>query len=211
MRLVVLAVLALLIGSVARAEGEKAGDFDYYVMALSWSPNWCKLEGDSRGSEQCDPGRALGWVLHGLWPQYERGWPSYCRTAHREARRSETKAMADIMGSSGSAWYQWKKHGRCAGLSAPDYFATARRAYESINRPDVLRKITDTVRLPAGVIEDAFLQENPAMGAEMITITCRDNHIQEARICLDKSLSLRTCGADVARDCRAKVLLEPLR
>lgn len=198
-------------GGMVRAEGEKAGDFDYYVLALSWSPNWCKLEGDSKGSEQCKAGRGLGWVLHGLWPQYERGWPSYCRSVYREATRSETKAMADIMGTSGSAWYQWKKHGRCAGLSAPDYFTTARKAYDLVRRPEVLRKLSDTVRLPAGVIEDAFLQDNPAMTDDMITITCRDNHIQEARICLDKSLSLRPCGADVARDCQAKVLLEPLR
>lgn len=65
----------------AWADGEPAGEFDYYVLALSWSPNWCKLEGDSKGSAQCDPKNDHGWVLHGLWPQNERGWPSYCRTS----------------------------------------------------------------------------------------------------------------------------------
>lgn len=61
------------------AEGERAGDFDYYVLSLSWSPNWCATTGDHRESEQCDPARDLGWVVHGLWPQYESGWPSYCK------------------------------------------------------------------------------------------------------------------------------------
>jgi len=45
-----------------------AGEFDYYVMSLSWSPNWCALEGDARGSPQCDDSADFGWVLHGLWP-----------------------------------------------------------------------------------------------------------------------------------------------
>ena len=78
-------------------------------------------------SPQCDPARDLGWVLHGLWPQYEDGWPSFCRTAERDPTRRETAAMADIMGTSGLAWYQWKKHGRCAGLSARGLLRAARR------------------------------------------------------------------------------------
>jgi hypothetical protein len=70
---------ALLLSTLpALAEGERAGDFDYYVLSLSWSPTWCALKGDAQGSPQCD--RALGWVLHGLWPQHEDGWPSFCRT-----------------------------------------------------------------------------------------------------------------------------------
>ncbi|MEP2783429.1 MAG: ribonuclease T2 [Pseudoruegeria sp.] len=211
MRLGILAVLAVCFGGVLHADEEKAGTFDYYVLALSWSPNWCKLEGEDRNSEQCDDGRALGWVLHGLWPQYERGWPTYCSTPHREASRSETNAMADIMGTSGSAWHQWKKHGRCSGLSAALYFKIARQAYDAVNRPEVLRKLERTARIPALVIEEAFLQSNPALSANMVTMTCRNDYIQEARICLDKTLSPRPCGLDVRRDCTAKALFEPVQ
>ena len=53
----------------ALAENAKAGEFDYYVMALSWSPNWCEIECDFKNSEQCDPRHDYGWILHGLWPQ----------------------------------------------------------------------------------------------------------------------------------------------
>ena len=91
----------LLMTGLARAEGEAPGDFDYYVLSLSWSPNWCALEGDARGSPQCARGAGFGWVLHGLWPQYDRGWPSYCRTARRDPTRAQTAAMADIMGAPG--------------------------------------------------------------------------------------------------------------
>ena len=67
----------------ALADGGKPGQFDYYVLALSWSPNWCAREGDARRSDQCDPRHDHGWVLHGLWPQYHKGWPSFCQTIER--------------------------------------------------------------------------------------------------------------------------------
>jgi len=150
-------LLALMLMTTgAFAEGERAGDFDYYVLSLSWSPNWCAMEGDARGSPQCDVQADFGWVMHGLWPQYEQGWPSFCRTTERDPSRSQTAEMADIMGTSGLAWYQWKKHGRCAGLDADSYFDTARRAYEAVNRPEEFRKLTRPVTLPASLIEDAF-------------------------------------------------------
>ena len=77
-------VVLLLSAGLARAEGEPAGAFDYYVLSLSWSPTWCALEGDARDAPQCDPAADAGWSLHGLWPQNERGWPSYCLTAARD-------------------------------------------------------------------------------------------------------------------------------
>ncbi|MGO4907467.1 ribonuclease T [Pseudorhodobacter sp. W20_MBD10_FR17] len=189
-------------GVFARADGEKAGDFDYYVMALSWSSNWCALEGDSRGEDQCLPGKGLTFTLHGLWPQYENGWPAYCRTAARDPSRGESATMADIMGGAGLAWYQWKKHGRCAGLSAQDYFATARRAFTSVNEPDVFSKINKTLTVPAAVVEEAFLAANPGLTKDMITVTCASGMIQEVRMCLTKDLQPRRCGADTIRDCQ---------
>ena len=143
----------MLIAGAARAEGERAGAFDYYVLALSWTPTWCAIEGDGRGSPQCDPGQGFGFTLHGLWPQYEEGWPSYCPTSERNPSRGMTADMADIMGSSGLAWHQWNKHGVCSGLSARDYFALSRLAYERVTRPDLLRNLGREVRLPAEVIE----------------------------------------------------------
>ncbi len=194
-------LVAGLAGGTARAEGEAAGEFDYYVLSLSWSPTWCALEGDARGSPQCDAGAGFGWVLHGLWPQYETGWPSYCPTSARSPSRAQTAAMADIMGTSGLAWHQWKKHGRCTGLEAGDYFALARRAYERVRRPEVIRKLGKPVRLPAAVVEEAFLKANPGLSPDMLTITCKAGRIQEARQCLTRMLEPRRCGADVVRDC----------
>ncbi len=202
----------VLAASPVFAEGERAGDFDYFVLSLSWSPTWCAIEGDARGSDQCDDRNDHGWILHGLWPQYESGWPSFCRTGARDPSRAETAAMADIMGTSGLAWYQWKKHGRCAGLPPEDYFALAREAYEAVMRPDVFRRLDRAVRLPASVVEEAFLQSNPDWTPDMVTITCKAGRIQEARICLTKDLAPRECAPDVVRDCTMRdALLEPIR
>lgn len=202
-------LLLLFSATIARADGERAGEFDYYVLSLSWSPTWCALEGEARGSPQCD--RPLGWVLHGLWPQYERGWPANCPTVHRNPSRTQTEAMADIMGTSGLAWYQWQKHGRCSGLAAEDYYRLARLAYERVNRPEVLRKLDRPVKLPASVIEEAFLQANPGLTADMLTITCKDGRIQEARLCLTRDLTPRPCAPDVRRDCTiTNALLDPV-
>ncbi len=206
-----LAVLIFLAGA-AWAEGERAGDFDYYVLALSWTPSWCALEGDARGSSQCDAGQGHGFTLHGLWPQYEEGWPSFCANAARPPSRAETEAMTDIMGSSGLAWHQWRKHGSCTGLSARDYFRLSRLAHDRVNRPEVLRRLDREVRLPATVIEEAFLEENPGLSGDMITVTCRDGRVQEVRLCLTRDLEPRACTPDVARDCRLQdALFAPIR
>ncbi len=200
-----LAALGLLVGTTSlRAEGEKAGAFDYYILSLSWSANWCALEGDARRDPQCDKGRGLTWVVHGLWPQAETGYPSYCRTGQGDPTRGETAAMADIMGGSGLAFYQWKKHGRCSGLSAAEYYRTIRRAQESVTIPPIFARITKDLKVPASVIEDAFVESNPALSRAGVTVTCDEGMIQEVRICLTKDLAPRDCGRDVARDCRMK-------
>lgn len=213
MLLRLLTLLSLPLGAgAALAEGERAGDFDYYVMALSWSSAWCALEGDDRGDPQCDAGRGLTFVLHGLWPQYEDGWPSFCRTVERDPPRSLTDAQADVFGGAGAAFYQWKKHGRCSGLSAPAFYDLARRAFGSVKVPPVLAEVDRDLKVPASVIEGAFLETNPGLARDQVTVTCRAGRIQEVRICLTPELTPRRCGADVLRDCTlTDAVLEAVR
>lgn len=211
MRVMLGAALLSVCAMAAQAEGERAGDFDYYVMALSWSANWCALEGDDRDDPQCDTGRGIDFVLHGLWPQYEDGWPSFCRTVQGDPSRGMTGAQADLFGGAGAAFYQWKKHGRCSGLSAADYYATARDAFARVAVPDVFRDLPRRVDLPASVVEDAFLDANPDLPPEAAVVTCRQGMVQEVRICLTKDLEFRPCGNDVGRICRGTVGMEPVR
>lgn len=205
--LIAAALIALPAAAMAREP--VAGQFDYYVLALSWSPSWCSQTGRERGADQCDPGRRIGFTVHGLWPQYETGWPQDCRTDERDPSRRESAAMADIMGSGGLAWYQWKKHGRCSGLSAHRYYETIRAAAGAIGVPEVFDSLDRDITLPPAVVEDAFIEVNPDMTRNAITVTCTRESLQEVRICLTKDLQLRDCGADIRRDCsRASILME---
>lgn len=208
----VLVLCAIWLAGMASAQGERSGDFDYYVLALSWTPTWCAIEGDDRASPQCAPGQGFGFTLHGLWPQYDEGWPSFCPTTASPPSRAMTAGMADIMGSSGLAWHQWRKHGSCSGLTAEQYFRLSRLAYERVQQPAVLRQLDRVVRLPAEVVEEAFLEENPGLSDEMLTVTCREGRVQEVRICLTRGLEPRACAADVARDCTLRdALFAPMR
>jgi ribonuclease T2 len=83
--------------------GARAGEFDYYILALSWNAAWCASTGDARGDAHCAPGGQTGFVVHGLWPQHEYGWPQDCTASQRDPTQAETAAMADIMDSSGLA------------------------------------------------------------------------------------------------------------
>jgi len=46
----------------------------------------------------------------------------------------------------------------------------------------------------------------------MLTIPCKDGRIQEARLCLSKSLTPVPCGRDIVRDCGlTNALFDPIR
>ena len=207
-----LRLVAALLAFAAPALAQVPGSFDYYVLSLSWTPTWCALEGDARGSPQCDAGRGYGFTLHGLWPQYAQGWPEYCRSVERPPSRGQTRAMEDIMGSAGLAFHEWKKHGTCSGLDPAAYFAASRAAYAAIARPAAIRDLGREVTLPAKVVEEAFLEANPDLSPDGVTVTCRAGRIQEVRICLTRTLAPRDCEADVRRDCDlGDALLSPMR
>ena len=193
--------LILALGTSLPAAATETGDFDYYVMSLSWSPNWCDRTGNARGSAQCGEDRDLGWTLHGLWPQYEQGWPAWCETEFDAPNRDELEAVKDLYGTASLARYQWQKHGSCSGLDAQGYLGNSIRAYFSVQRPSIFRTWTEPRTVPARAVEKAFLLANPALEETGVTVTCKSRQIQEVRICLTKELTPRQCGEDVRRDC----------
>lgn len=201
----ILALLAL----AGPGRADEPGAFDYYVLSLAWSPTWCATEGRP-GDEQCEGG--FGWILHGLWPQREEGWPSWCDAAGRDPTRRETAAMADIAGSAGLARHAWEKHGTCSGLPAPDYLALSREAFEAVAIPPELRAPARRQEVSARSVERAFLAANPGLDRDQITVTCEGGRIDEVRLCLTRGLEPRRCGPDAIRDCRQQdAVLEPVR
>lgn len=184
--------------ALAAAAPAAAQDFDYWLLALSWSPSWCATEGGG-DAEQCAPERDLGFVLHGLWPQFEDGWPEYCDAPYPDPSRRDTVAMAEVTGSAGLAAHAWRKHGSCTGLEPSDYFALSRLAFDRVAAPEL------DARMTAAEVEAAFIEADPDLDPDELVVTCRDGLLREARICLDFDLSPRRCGADVlASACGAR-------
>ncbi|MEM9047273.1 MAG: ribonuclease T2 [Pseudomonadota bacterium] len=210
MALAALTLLAMLHAPAAQeARDHVTGRFDYYVLALSWSPSWCMLKGDERNAPECRDGAGLGFVLHGLWPQYEAGWPSDCRTDLPDPRRRQNAAQTDLFRSAGLAWHQWKKHGRCSGLTADAYFALSRRAFAAIDRPWVFKQLSAGIWIAPAAVEAAFLEANPSIPPSGITITCRNAVLHEVKICLTRELAFRACGLDTRVDCRLNPVYFP--
>lgn len=179
--------------------------FDYYVLALSWSPSYCAAEGERANRQQCDSGRPYGFVVHGLWPQYEQGFPQDCDTPQpRNVPYAQARQLSDIMPSTGLVTYQWRKHGSCSGLSQQDYFAVMRQAAQHVAIPSAYRQPNRRAPVNPQVLEQAFTAANPGLQKDGIAVTCDRDYLREVRICLTKDLSFRSCPEVDRSSCRRR-------
>ncbi|WP_438749233.1 ribonuclease T2 family protein [Pararhizobium sp. O133] len=184
--------------------------FDFYVLSLSWSPTWC-LENDPKGrSQQCAAENSHGFIVHGLWPQNERGYPEFCRT--REPDRVPEalgRGLFDIMPSMGLIGHQWRKHGSCSGLSQKDYFAVLRAARERIDIPASLQTVQQQQRTTPADIETRLTTANRGLQTNAIAVECAGGRVEEVRICFNKDLTFRACGEIDRGGCKMKNLSLP--
>jgi ribonuclease T2 len=184
------------------------GDFAYYVLSLSWSPQYCAGAGD--GDPQCSEGRRLGIVAHGLWPQYEKGWPESCGGGPLEGALVD--AVLDIMPSPKLIRHEWEKHGTCSGLLAADYFLEIRKALAGIHTPPTFQGPSATVATTPEGFRRAFLDANPRLGEADVAIECSGRYLQEVRVCLDRNLAPRQCSPDVRDHCAGpQMIVRPVR
>lgn len=187
--------------------------FDFYVLSLSWSPSYCAAEGSDANRHQCDGRRRYAFVVHGLWPQFERGYPQDCAAdGPADVPRERMAELYDIMPSSGLIRYQWRKHGSCAGLSQDDYFDVVRAARTRIAIPADYQTPNTHLSVDPTTVEAAFLDANPGMAPGGIAVTCDKRYLREVRICMTKGLEFRNCP-EVDRDqCRAsRAVMPPVR
>ncbi len=170
----------------------------YYLVALSWSPTYCESNPDDR--EQCGR-RGYGFVLHGLWPQYEGGGaPRDCSTSQAPDRATVDRALA-FMPSRKLVQHQWRAHGSCSGLDPAGYFAESERAFASIRIPPAFTPGARPSPMRAEAIRAAFVEANPTLRTDMLAVTCRSRDLAEVRVCVDRDLSPRRCGRDVGMRC----------
>ncbi|MBS1183128.1 MAG: ribonuclease [Proteobacteria bacterium] len=210
-RLVRLLLAVLVLGPAAAMAGDTPGRFDFYVLSLTWSPSYCEAEGGERDDAQCQTGRRYGFLVHGLWPQYERGYLADCptRLAPGEA---DIRAIADLMPARGLVRHEWRRHGACSGLSPADYLKAIRTARQMIHLPAAFQRIDTYVMVSPAAVEAAFIAANPGLRPGGVAITCDGRRLREVRICLTRGLGFRACEDVDKRACRAdRVVLPPVR
>ena len=197
----------------SRMDAPVGKGFDFYVLSLSWSPSWCAGNDAGGRSEQCRKGGGYGFIVHGLWPQYERGYPEFCPSRQPDrVPENLGRSIMDIIPSMGLIGHQWRKHGSCSGLGQKDYFSVVRAARERIAIPADLARPRGKSRLAPEAVEEAFLSANPGLERKGVAVTCEDGRIAEVRICLTAGLAFRPCPEVDRAACRAKTAeLPPIR
>lgn len=191
----VLAVLSLLSMSATAQAPAEPGHFDYYLLNLSWSPEFCAT---LASSPQC--AAHPGFVLHGLWPQNRDGsWPANC-SSHAPAPTNPS-AWLDMTPDLSLISHEWSKHGTCTLLGGDAYFAQAKKAFQAITIPPLFAKLDHEIAMQPAAIVDLFLEVNPSLSAEDLNLSCGNNHLTAIEVCLSKDLRPVSCTA--LRRCRA--------
>jgi ribonuclease T2 len=186
--------------------------FDFYVLSLSWSPSYCEAEGEDANRQQCEGGRPYAFVVHGLWPQYERGYPQDCDAPERDVPKETLRTLYDLMPSAGLIRHQWRKHGSCTGLSQGNYFAVLRKARQEIEIPKEFVRLQQYRTVDPNEVEQSFLQSNPGLDEGGIAVTCDKRYLREVRICMSKELRFRDCPEVDRRACGVfKAVMPPVR
>src|SRR6185312_16381428 len=191
--------------SKAGREGQ-AGEFDYYVLSLSWAPTYCLTHADD--GDECSS-KGYGFVLHGLWPQYAGGgYPERCQTDFDLSAQAAAKGRS-IYPSPRLMSHEWQEHGTCSGLSALDYFRAADRATAAVRIPKEFEAPRGDATLTSGQIIDLFRRDNPGMPDGAMTVACNRAAVSEIRVCLTRDLGVRSCGRGVHTSCPSVPLRVP--
>jgi ribonuclease T2 len=220
-----LAACAVILGGLLGVHGPSAaqdrrqgepGQFDYYLLVLSWSPSFCadSAERDparSARNPQCGP-RPFSFVVHGLWPQYERGFPEFCQVPAPRLNRNIVSEMLDLMPAPNLIFHEWDRHGTCSGLSPNAYFETIRKARAVVKIPPEYLELPSALTVTPEEVGEAFIKANPGLKPEDISISCGSRRLNEVRICMSRDLQFRGCEEIARRSCRRdKLIMPPVR
>lgn len=211
--------IVLLAGANASAQDRRQnapGAFDFYVLSLSWSPSFCEAARErghnGRGTQAQCGGRPYSFVVHGLWPQYERGYPEYCQRPAPRLDRNVMRSMLDLMPAPGLIYNEWDKHGTCSGMGARAYFETIRKARATVKIPEEYLDLAAPKTVSPNEVEAAFIKANPGLSNAAVSVTCNRTRLSEVRICLSKDLQFRACEEMERRACRRdQVTMPPIR
>src|SRR5262245_33762394 len=188
----------------------RTGQFDFFVLSLSWSPSFCDAGGERGEPPQLPCGaRPYSFVVHGLWPQYERGVPEFCLQPSPRLDRNIVSSMLDLMPAPGLIFNEWNKHGTCFSGNPRAYFETIRRARAAVKIPEEYIEPGRLLTVTPDEVEEAFVQANPGLTINGTAVICDNRRRREVRVCLTKDLRFRDCPEIDRRACRVKEIIMP--
>ncbi len=156
--------------------------------------------------------RPYSFVVHGLWPQYDKGFPEYCQQPSPRLYRGIVSSMLDLMPAPHLIYNEWDKHGTCSGLSPNGYFDTIRKARAAITIPPDYTALQQPLMVAPGAVQDAFIKANSGLTPAAIAVDCDKKRLTEIRICLSKDLKFHDCPEVTKRACRRdQVVMPPVR
>ena len=186
--------------AIAQPAAAASQAFDYYLLNLSWSPEFCRSH-----PTMTECALHSTFVLHGLWPQNTNGsHPQNCSNAPGPADPAQYK---DLYPDPGLLNHEWKTHGTCSGLAPDVYFATARRAFQSITIPPTLANLNHQISLPPAQILGLFTAANPTIPTSSLALSCGNNYLTAVEVCLSKQFQPTAC--EPIRSCRANTVRIP--
>lgn len=203
-------------GEAQQQRNNLPGQFDYYSLVMSWSPTHCASLQRDGYDPQCHSkdGKRYAFVLHGLWPQHEKGYPEFCPIRGRPfVPQPVIDGMADIMPSSGLVIHEYKKHGTCSGLDPRGYYDLSRRLFQKIKVPERYMNPMEAQQVAPDDLADEFIKLNPGLKPDMVAVSCGGpgNRLREIRVCFDKQGQFRACGGNEnqRRLCSARTMFVP--
>ncbi|MEC4811714.1 MAG: ribonuclease [Scytonema sp. PMC 1069.18] len=194
-----LLITSLAIPNTAIAQNRGTpGKFDFYVLTLSWSPDYCASNGD-RDRQQCKSKKKLGFVLHGLWPQYQKGYPSYCST--QKLSPSVKQQFPGLFPSDKLYSHEWEKHGTCSGKTPAEYLALSKQLKDSVIIPTAYNRPSKPFRTTIKELKSAFVKANSQFTTHGIAPLCSGSgrFLQEVFVCYSKDGKAGTCSAEILK------------
>ncbi len=195
-------------GPAQERRPNEPGKFEFYLLALSWSPSFCEASQERTPDRQCG-GRPFSFVVHGLWPQYEKGFPAFCQVPAPRLDRDIVGSMLDLMPSPRLIFHEWDRHGTCSGLSQAAFFEAVRKARAAIKIPAEYAALAKPIAVKPGDVAEAFVKANAGLPRDAVSVTCDRKRLSEVRVCMNKDFSFRDCAALVRGSCKLDSVIMP--
>jgi len=188
------------------------GQFDFYVLALSWSPSFCDSAKERAPNGRPDPqcsGRPFAFIVHGLWPQYEQGFPSYCQVPAQKLDHSTVGSALDVMPSPRLVFHEWDRHGTCSGLTPHAYFEAIHKARAAVKIPPEYLAPSEALSVSPDDVASAFVKANPGLPRTALAVACDATRLTEVRLCMAKDFSFHDCADVASHACKRDKIAMP--